>query len=162
MKTYWGSGGIGTRILNLSTRWRWAVSLTPRSLHPRYLLDRRLGGSQNRSGRSGEEKNSVFFLPGIEAQSFTVQDMVEWKYCILILVMLSVARNLSKMHETKILHTRQIKIKLYLCEHHAMKTHLESGGIAPRILWPRHYMEVSGQLHAPATLPQGESPLPIG
>jgi hypothetical protein len=39
------------------------VSFTPRSLYPqgkssRYTLDRRLGGSQNRSGRGGEEKNS--------------------------------------------------------------------------------------------------------
>jgi hypothetical protein len=33
-----------------------------------------------------------------------------------------------------------------------------SGGIAPLILWPRHYMEVSGQLHVPAALPQGKSP----
>jgi hypothetical protein len=25
-------------------------------------------------------------------------------------------------------------------------------------LWPRHYMEVSGQLRAPAALPQGKNP----
>jgi hypothetical protein len=35
---------------------------------------------------------------------------------------------------------------------------LGSGGIAPRILWPRHEIGVSGQLHAPAALPQGKSP----
>jgi hypothetical protein len=28
-----------------------------------------------------------------------------------------------------------------------------SGGIAPRIRKPRHYMEANGQLHAPAALP---------
>jgi hypothetical protein len=26
------------------------------------------------------------------------------------------------------------------------------------VLWPRHYIEVSGQLHVPAALPQGKSP----
>jgi hypothetical protein len=35
---------------------------------------------------------------------------------------------------------------------------LGSGGIAPRILWPQHYMEVSGQLHAPSALPPRERP----
>jgi hypothetical protein len=39
-----------------------------------------------------------------------------------------------------------------------MKAYWGSGGIAPLILWPRHYTEVSGQLHAPAALPQGKSP----
>jgi hypothetical protein len=33
---------------------------------------------------------------------------------------------------------------------------LGSGGIAPRIFRPRHWMEVSGQLHAPAALPPTE------
>jgi hypothetical protein len=36
---------------------------------------------------------------------------------------------------------------------------LGSGSIAPRILWPWHYVEVSHQLHAPAALPPGKSPL---
>jgi hypothetical protein len=39
-----------------------------------------------------------------------------------------------------------------------MKAYWGSECIAPLILWPRHYMEVSGQLHAPAALPQGKSP----
>jgi hypothetical protein len=39
-----------------------------------------------------------------------------------------------------------------------MKVYWESGGIAARILWPRHEMEVSGQLHAPAALPPEKSP----
>jgi hypothetical protein len=41
---YWGSGGIGPRILDLGTRWRWVVSFTPQPLYPqgkslRYPLD---------------------------------------------------------------------------------------------------------------------------
>jgi hypothetical protein len=63
MKTYWGSGGIPPRILDVGTRWRWVVSFMPRPLYSqgmrlRYPLDRSLGGSQGRSGRGGEEKNS--------------------------------------------------------------------------------------------------------
>jgi hypothetical protein len=44
-----------------------------------------------------------------------------------------------------------------------MEAYWGSGGIAPLILWPRHWMEVSGQLHAPADLLPGKEPLvPIG
>jgi len=28
MKSYWGSGGVVQRILDLSIRWRWVVSFT--------------------------------------------------------------------------------------------------------------------------------------
>jgi hypothetical protein len=64
MKTYWGSGGIAPRILDLGTRWRWVVSFTFQPLCPQgkslcYPLDRRLSGPQNHSGRGGEEKNSL-------------------------------------------------------------------------------------------------------
>jgi hypothetical protein len=43
------------------------VSFTPQPLYPQgksswYLLDRRLGGPQSRSGRGGEEKNSQRFI----------------------------------------------------------------------------------------------------
>jgi hypothetical protein len=63
MKAYWGSGVIAPRILDLGTRWGRVVSFTPRPLYPQekspwYLLDRRLGGPQSRSGGSGEVKNS--------------------------------------------------------------------------------------------------------
>jgi hypothetical protein len=34
MKTYWGSGDIAPRILDVGTRWRWIVSFTPRPLYP--------------------------------------------------------------------------------------------------------------------------------
>jgi hypothetical protein len=63
MKSYWGSGGIAPRILDLGTRWRRVVSFTPWPLYPQGNshwdpLDRRLGGPQSRSGHGGEEKNS--------------------------------------------------------------------------------------------------------
>jgi hypothetical protein len=66
-----GSGGIDLHILDLGTRWRWVVSFAPWPLYsqgknPWYLLDRRPGGPQNRSGGGGEEKNSQP-LPGIES-----------------------------------------------------------------------------------------------
>jgi hypothetical protein len=52
-------------IFYLCTRWTLMVSFTALPLYPRkksaqYWLDRRLGGPESRSGRSGEEKN---FLP---------------------------------------------------------------------------------------------------
>jgi hypothetical protein len=70
MEAYWGSGGIDPPILYLGTRWMWVVSFTPlppnsQGKSPWYLLDRRLGGPQSRSGRGGEEKNSQP-PPGIE------------------------------------------------------------------------------------------------
>jgi hypothetical protein len=60
---------------------------------------------------------------------------------------------------------QKVKVKLSLCltKHHAMKAYWGSGGIAPLIIWPRHYMEVNDELHAPAALPPGKQPLvPIG
>jgi hypothetical protein len=39
-----------------------------------------------------------------------------------------------------------------------MEAYWGSGSIAPRTLWPRHYMEVGGQLHAPAAYSHGKSP----
>jgi hypothetical protein len=51
---------IALRILNLGARWSWVISFTPWTLYPQgkspsYTLNRRLGGSQSRSGRGGEE-----------------------------------------------------------------------------------------------------------
>jgi hypothetical protein len=43
----------------------WSASLpdhfTSRARDPRYLLDRRLGGLQSRSGRGGEEKEPHYY-----------------------------------------------------------------------------------------------------
>jgi hypothetical protein len=47
--------------------------------------------------------------------------------------------------------------QLYL--YHAMKAFWGSAGMAPLIPRPRHYMEVSGQIHASATIPPGKQPL---
>jgi hypothetical protein len=63
IRAYWRSGGIDQHILDLDIRWSWVVGFTLRPLYSQvkrlsYPLDRRLGGPQSRSGRSGEEKNS--------------------------------------------------------------------------------------------------------
>jgi hypothetical protein len=60
-ESVWRSGCIGPHFLHLGTSWRWVVSFTPLPLYPQgkspqYLLDRRLGGPQSRSGWRGEEK----------------------------------------------------------------------------------------------------------
>jgi hypothetical protein len=70
--TYWRSGGIAPRVLDLGTRCRGVVSFTPRPLYPKrkspwYPLDRRLSGPQSRSGHGGEEENSKP-LSGLEPQ----------------------------------------------------------------------------------------------
>jgi hypothetical protein len=49
-------------------------------------------------------------------------------------------------------------LSLRLTKHHAMKAYWGSGGIAPLILWPRHQVGVSGQLHTPAALLPGKEP----
>jgi hypothetical protein len=51
-----GTGCIDPRFLDVGTSCRWVVSLTPRTLYPRYPLERRLDGPQSRSGRRVEEK----------------------------------------------------------------------------------------------------------
>jgi hypothetical protein len=57
----------------------------------------------------------------------------------------------------------EVKLSRCLTKHHAMKTYWGSRGIAQHILWHRHYMEVSGQLHATAALTPGKEPLlPVG
>jgi hypothetical protein len=61
MKSYWGSGGIIPRILDLGTRRRsasWLGSFPPQTKSHRYTSDRRLGGAQSRSGHGDEEENS--------------------------------------------------------------------------------------------------------
>jgi hypothetical protein len=62
IKAYWGSGGIAPRIRDLGTRWRWVVSFMPRPLHPRYPLDRRLGGPQSRSENVCQNFNFVLWF----------------------------------------------------------------------------------------------------
>jgi hypothetical protein len=52
----------------MGTSWRWVVSFT---LWPPELLNKRLGGPQNRFERRGKEKNLA--LPGLELNSSAVQ-----------------------------------------------------------------------------------------
>jgi hypothetical protein len=94
VKTYWGSGGIAPRILDLGTRWRWVVNFTPQPLYPqgkipppRYPLDRSLGGPQSRSGRSGEERTPRHRResnPIIPCQYETVQKLRIKHYTVII------------------------------------------------------------------------------
>jgi hypothetical protein len=65
-----GSGGMGPRILDLRTRWKWVVSFTPRPLYPKgnspwYSLHNKLSGPQSRAGRGDLEINSQPLL-GLE------------------------------------------------------------------------------------------------
>jgi hypothetical protein len=69
MKTQAGVQGKLT-IIELGTRWEWSASrlgrFTPTERAPRYLLNRRMSGLQNRSGRCDEKNLSLphacFFL----------------------------------------------------------------------------------------------------
>jgi hypothetical protein len=68
MKMYEGGGCIDSRILDLGTGCRTVLSFTPRPHYLRYPFNRRLGGSQNRSGRRAEER--ILPLPGLELWPF--------------------------------------------------------------------------------------------
>jgi hypothetical protein len=68
MKEYRGSRCIAPLILNFGIEWKWAVNCTPRPLYPRYPLNRRLGGAQERSGRIEKEK-ALLTLSGFEPQT---------------------------------------------------------------------------------------------
>jgi hypothetical protein len=65
MKAHRGSGGIAPLILDLGTKWRSAVNLTPRPLYSRYSLNRRLCGSHSRCGRFHGRAN-LLYLPEFE------------------------------------------------------------------------------------------------
>jgi hypothetical protein len=65
----------------------WRCSFTPRPLYPQgkspwYPLDRRLGGSQGRSGRGSEEKNSQP-LPGREHPDHPARSPAIYRWAIL-------------------------------------------------------------------------------
>jgi hypothetical protein len=68
MKAYWVGGGITPLILwprmEVSDQLHARATLLP-AKGPWYPMDRRMGESQSRSGRGGEEKASQP-LPGIE------------------------------------------------------------------------------------------------
>jgi hypothetical protein len=74
MKMYWGSRSTAPCILNVGTKWRWAVSFMPQLLHCWgkslwYPFDRRLGGPLSWSGCGCEEEEiPSLYLPGNEPQ----------------------------------------------------------------------------------------------
>jgi hypothetical protein len=81
MKAYWDSGSIAPRILELGkdgNEWSasWPGHFTPQGKRSWYPLDKRLGGSQ---GRSGQEKNSQS-LPGLQPpdQPARSQELYHW------------------------------------------------------------------------------------
>jgi hypothetical protein len=61
------SSGVALLFLNLGARWGWVVNAAPRPLYPwerpRYLLYRRLAGSQGGSGRVGKISSPPGFDP---------------------------------------------------------------------------------------------------
>jgi hypothetical protein len=70
MKAYRENGGTAPLILNLSTRWRWVVSLTPWKIYPQgkspqYPLNGMLMAPHSLCGSFGDEKN-LLSLPGFE------------------------------------------------------------------------------------------------
>ena len=52
----------------------------------------------------------------------------------------------------------KIKLKVKFTHEHAMKAQRGSRGIPLLFLYPRHYVRVGGQRHAPAALPPGKRP----
>jgi hypothetical protein len=95
MKTYWGSGGIAPRILDVGIRWRWSASrpsrFTPRERAPVVPMDKRLGGPQRGTGRGGEEKNSQppartrtpLIIQSVAQHYTTELSRLLWGFCII-------------------------------------------------------------------------------
>jgi hypothetical protein len=142
--TYWERGGISPWILSLGTIWIWVVSFTPRPLCPR--------------GRNtGIHWIGGWMSPRVGSDTVaTLKSLSLWRksdpnppYHSLITIV------------TELPRPWECVLKLFLCFNWAPRYEgvLVSGCIAPLILWPRHWMEVSGQLHAPATLPPGKEPV---
>ena len=83
---YWVGRSIAAIIFNLRTRWAWIFNFRPRPLYtrmkrPPFLLNSRPVGSQSRSGRLGEEKNSCSCLESNNDSS--VLHLVSWLLHIL-------------------------------------------------------------------------------
>jgi hypothetical protein len=81
-------GRYSSITLDLSTRWRWVVSFTPRPIYsrgnrPLYPLYRRLGVFQSRSGRCGEEEKPCPYRelnPGYPARSPSLSQLQTRRY----------------------------------------------------------------------------------
>jgi hypothetical protein len=101
-----GEWRYSSTILDLGTRWRWAISFTPRMLYPRgncprYPLDRRLSGPQSRSGRCGEERN----LPPVVSRTPAVQPVArhhaDWAILTSKLSKSSLINNTYVLHQIR-------------------------------------------------------------
>jgi hypothetical protein len=59
LRAPWRGRGIAPRVLNLGSRWRWVVAITPRPLDHDLLPENnwRLGRPKSQSGRLAEEKS---------------------------------------------------------------------------------------------------------
>jgi hypothetical protein len=70
------------------------LAALPQGKSPRYLLDRRLGGPQSRSGRGGEEKNSqplsVLEPPIIQPVSQRYTDRTITLYLLLFVIFIRI------------------------------------------------------------------------
>jgi hypothetical protein len=75
MKTYWGSGGIVTLILDLDTRWRWTVSFTPGRFTPR----ERVPGTQWIGGKP-HSCNDIYSSPDVRRYSSRYRHFFRLKY----------------------------------------------------------------------------------
>jgi hypothetical protein len=115
MKTYWGSGGIALRILDLGTRWSWVVSFTLRPPYPQgksssYPLDRRLGGPQSLSGRGGEEE-----IPSLRQElnhrTPIVQPVAQRYTDLLCLFCLPAATQFTGWYRTHVIHRQMMIIR---------------------------------------------------
>jgi hypothetical protein len=87
-------------ILNLGTRWRWAVSFTPlllylRGNNPWYPFHRKLGGPHSRSGRYGEEKN---LRPSPEIKHQFLGPLARSLVAIPALLLCAQAQNCGSLH----------------------------------------------------------------
>jgi hypothetical protein len=114
MKAYWGSRGIAPRILDLGTRWKRVVG-TPRLLYPQgkspwHSLVRRMSGSQSRSGRCGEEKNSQPLLglepPIIQPVALRCSTDISW-----------LSASLQLLPQKQINLSCKVKVKVKLSDH---------------------------------------------
>jgi hypothetical protein len=54
--------------------------------------------------------------------------MLNWRYQFVIIIIIII-----------IIKSEVVPVP-FVTKHHAMKAYWGSGGIAPRILWPRHYV----------------------
>jgi len=65
-------GGTGPRSFTLGNRWKWVVSFTTRSLHPRrsslrYLLDRKMCGPRSGLDAVKKGKESLHWTPVVQS-----------------------------------------------------------------------------------------------